>query len=110
MSELLLIKTPGGFQPANPTSEDQAKKIKLGDIIHCKYNRLRNPGFHRKYFTLLNFAFEHWEPGAIDSKHGKPQKNFEQFRKDIAILSGFFETTIRIDGTRMTLRFYTATR
>ena len=54
---------------------------------------------HKKYFALLNLAFENWEPGEIDSKYGKPMKNFDRFRKDVAILTGHYDLVIRVDGS-----------
>lgn len=54
---------------------------------------------HRKYFALLKIAFDNWTPGEINSKYGIPMKNFERFRKDVAILTGHFELVIRVDGS-----------
>ena len=44
-------------------------------------------------------AYENWEPGEIDSKYGKPMKNFDRFRKDIAILTGHYDLVVRVDGS-----------
>ena len=60
---------------------------------------MRNVMFHRKFFALLNIAFDNWNPGEINSKYGIPEKNFERFRKDVAILCGHFHLVIRVDGT-----------
>lgn len=38
-------------------------------------------------------------PGEIDSKYGTPEKNFDRFRRDVAILCGFFDVVIRLDGS-----------
>ena len=54
---------------------------------------------HRKYFALLKIAYDNWEPGEINSKYGVPMKNFERFRKDIAIMTGYYEVVIRVDGS-----------
>ena len=40
-----------------------------------------------------------WTPGKIDSKYGTPEKNFDRFRKDVAILAGFYDIVIRLDGS-----------
>lgn len=96
---LVLLKTIQGFVPDNPATIEAFSKIKIGQTIHGEFRRMRNPGFHRKFFALLNLAFEYWEPGEIDSKYGKPEKNFDQFRKDVIILAGFYKSVIRLDGS-----------
>lgn len=73
-------------------------KWRVGDVIRCKVSRMRNPKFHRKYFALLNYAFDHWNPEAADTKHGQAVKNFDRFRKDIAIATGHYELTVNIKG------------
>jgi hypothetical protein len=93
------IKTQSGLIPSDPESEERYKKIKLGSVVEHDIKIYRNPGFHRKMFALLNLAFENWIPGEIDSKHGVPKKNFDQFRKDLIILAGYYETIIRLDGS-----------
>lgn len=97
--EVILQKTFKGFMPADPKSEEWASKIKIGDTVHGNFKKFRNVGFHRKYFALLNIAFDHWQPGEINSKYGTPEKNFERFRKDLAILAGFYDVVIRLDGS-----------
>ena len=88
------------------TSEDAQEAIdKLGnDPIRVQVKRIRNVDHHRKYFALLNLAYDYWEPFIapydIPSWAGdlQPQKNFDRFRKDIAILAGFYEITSRLNG------------
>jgi len=94
-----LIKTLSGLIPYEPTTEAWYQKIKHGAVIHSDFKLMRNPGFHKKMFSLFNLAFEYWEPGEINSKYGKPEKNFERFRKDLTILAGYFLIVIRLDGT-----------
>jgi len=56
--------------------------------------------FHRKYFALLNFAFEHWEDTAppVYHKGERVHPNFERFRKDIQIIGGFFDLVVNLKG------------
>ena len=97
--EINLIKTISGLAPYDPDSESWYNKLKIGNVVHSDFRKYRHPIFHRKYFALLNIGFENWEPGEINSKYGVPEKNFERFRKDIAILAGYFDLVIRLDGT-----------
>jgi len=95
----ILIKSPMGFIPNSSETDDWYRSIKLGQVIHGEFRKMRNAGFHRKFFALLDLAFEYWEPGEINSKYGVPEKNFERFRKDLIILAGYFHLVIRLDGT-----------
>ena len=97
--EINLIKTLSGLVPSDPDSEAWYNKLKVGNVVHAEFKKYRHPMFHRKYFALLNIGFDNWQPGEINSKYGTPEKNFERFRKDIAILAGYFDLVIRLDGT-----------
>ena len=97
--EVNLIKTISGLVPSDPDSEAWYNKLKIGNVVHADFRKYRHPIFHRKYFALLNIGFDNWTPGEINSKYGVPEKNFERFRKDIAILAGYFDLVIRLDGT-----------
>jgi hypothetical protein len=96
---VILTKTLGGLMPNNPDTQAWYDKIKVGESVHADFKKYRNPAFHRKYMALLNIGFDNWEPGEVSSKHGMPLKNFERFRKDIAIMCGHFHLVIRLDGT-----------
>ena len=97
--QVYLIKTMVGLIPADERSRIWFEKIKQGQAVHCDFKRVRNYRFLKKWFALLNLAFDQWEPGEIDGKYGVPEKNFDRFRADVTILAGFFESTIRLDGS-----------
>jgi len=97
--KIYLTKTQSGFVPSDIETEEWAKKIKYGAVISSDFKKVRNPAFHRKYMALLTVAFDNWTPGEVDPKHGVPEKNFDRFRKDVAILSGFYHNVVRLDGT-----------
>ena len=48
---------------------------------------------------LFNTAFEYWEPGELNTKYGVPEKNFDNFRKNVTIMAGFYECVYNVDGT-----------
>lgn len=85
--------------PGDPATAEFCNKIKLGNAIHGEFTQMRNYDFHKKLFSLLNLAFEYWQPGEITSKYGKPEKNFDRFREDLTILAGYYYTQIRLDGS-----------
>lgn len=97
--DLTLTKTMAGLVPADQATADYLAKVKLGTVLHGSFAKARNPAFHRRYFALLNTAFDLWEPGVVDCRHGVPQKNFDRFRGDLAIMAGYYEIVIRVDGT-----------
>jgi len=94
--------TPGpnnSWLPADDAALKFRRRFKAGQMAHGDFAMMRDPVKHRKYFGLLNVGFDNWEPGEIDSKFGTPEKNFERFRKDVAILCGHYDIVTRLDGT-----------
>lgn len=106
MRELVLTKAPGGaLIPADPQAAEFIGKLKLGAGVRAQVKLQRNPKFHRKYFALLNLAFDAWEPAEATYKGQKVGKNFDQFRNDIVVLAGFYEMAVNLKGeTRLTAK------
>ena len=106
MKDIVLTKAPGGaLIPADPQAADFISKLKLGQGVTASVKRHRNPKHHKKYFALLNLAFDHWEPAANTYKGQIVGKNFEQFRNDIVVLAGFYEMAVNLKGeTRLTAK------
>ena len=101
--ELVLRKGPGScLIPGNEETNQALQKMKLGQILHGHFKKLRNPKFLAKFMALVRFLFENWEPGELQDPRWKgvrPQKSFERFRKDLIILAGFYEASYRLDGS-----------
>ena len=94
--------TPGpnnSWLPADDAALEFRRRFKVGEVAHGDFAKMRNPAFHKKYMALLNLGFDNWEPGEIDSDHGIPEKNFDRFRKDVAIMCGFYTLVTRLDGS-----------
>lgn len=113
MTEVILRKIKGGFIASDDASKEIIDKIKIGAEVRCKISTMRNYEFHKRYFAMLQFAFDYWEPPVIEVEvktpfwriFGKPEKeivtfekNFDRFRKDVQILAGFRETVVNIKG------------
>ena len=62
MADLALIKTSHGLVPATEADREVLAKWKLGQTVHGSYTKMRNAGFHRRFFKLLDLAFEYFEP------------------------------------------------
>ena len=102
--EAFFIKTPNNLlMPATFHDQELLKKIKIGQPVKLKYTQVRNYEFHKKFFALMNLAFDYWEPpeGGMGSAWKDKidiEKNFDRFRKDIIIRAGYFNATYRLNG------------
>lgn len=105
----LWIKSQAGLVPHCEEAQEWYSKLAPLQVVHGNLTRMqtRNEKFHRKYFALLHVAFDNFTP-TVDQEQfkqhypaveAKPEKNFKRFRNDIAILTGHYDTTIRLDGT-----------
>ncbi len=99
MTAIVLMKAPNGaLVPADPQATEFIAGLKMGAAVRAEVKRMRNYQFHKKLFALLNFAFETWEPTEATYKGQVVEKNFDQFRNDVVVLAGFFESTITLKG------------
>jgi hypothetical protein len=99
MTQIVLMKAPNGvLVPCDPQATEYIAGLKLGVAVRAEVKRMRNYQFHKKLFALLNFAFETWEPVEPTYKGQVVAKNFNQFRNDVVVLAGFYETTMTLKG------------
>jgi hypothetical protein len=99
MSEIVLSKgEDGALRPLDQQSADALKRFKVGAGVHCEVKRYNNPLFHRKLFALFNLGFEAWNPDEKMYQGEIVAKEFNQFRSDITILAGFYDTSINFKG------------
>lgn len=93
-----LIKQGQVLIPVTGADEDKMSSIKNGQFIEADIKQKRNLKFHRKFFAMLNIGFEAFEPDQKDYKGQVAVKNFDRFRKDVIILTGFYDATYDIQG------------
>jgi len=103
MAELALIKTANG-QLAPLAANDAEliqQKLKTGDVVRADFKKARNGKFHRKYMSLLNLAFDYFEPAPVKYRGQQvtPMKNFNEFRKWLAVQAGFYDVVGYPDGS-----------
>lgn len=99
MAEIVLMKAgPEALIPFDEGAAEFVRKAKTGSLIHADFKKMRNYEFHKKYFALINFAYEQWEPTEVRYKGIVVAKNVKRFRKDMAILAGFCEPTFTVNG------------
>lgn len=81
--QLQLIKhTSGILLPATPqTTELLSTKVRIGAVLEADFRQVRNPAFHRKFFSLLNLGFEYWTPsgGAITDSERRLVAGYAKF-------------------------------
>lgn len=94
----MVLKSATGWVPASPETQAMHAKQKLGTLSRAKFVKVRNAKFHRKYFALLNLAFDYWEVADQEYKGQTVTKNFERFREDVQIIAGFGEAVWNIRG------------
>jgi hypothetical protein len=103
--EVLMTKMPNGaLAPLDDDQLEKTRKWKTGSVVRGEFAVMRNGSFFRKFWVLMDIAFDLWSFGLTHQQHlGQtvlPEKN--KFRKDVTILAGFFRPVFEIDG-RMTL-------
>jgi len=96
----LFMKAPGNVLiAADQATEDYISSKKSGQGFKVEITQARNIGFHRKFFLLLQFAYDIWEPSGERQWKGNPiQKDFEGFREYVTILAGHYTAVYGLDG------------
>lgn len=79
--EVFLKRTISGLVPLYDSDYENLKKIKIGDEVKAEIKKPRNYLFHKKFFALLNLAFQNQDE--FD--------NFEKFRFVMVMKAGWFE-------------------
>lgn len=100
--KLRLVRVPNGYAFADSESAEAANKHKVGTTVLATVVKPRSSPFQRKFFSMLRFAYDYWEPdvGAEPQsyKGHVPEKNFERFRSDVTILCGFYRAVYAANG------------
>jgi hypothetical protein len=99
--ELTLLKTQtGALVPMDEDSQARMMKFKVGSVIRADYKAMRNGQFFRKYWALMEIAYDLWSDGLEHQEYqGRtvmPEK--DRFRKDISILAGYFRPVFNVNG------------
>lgn len=91
--DFYMVKTLGGFRPADDRTEDQAKNFGLGEVVRIKFFSSRNIRHHRLFFGLLNLVF------ANQDKY----LSLEGLRFAVTIQAGYVEE-IKLKGDTVILK------
>jgi hypothetical protein len=98
MTELYASLNKGALIPADEYSTEKLSELVSPGPYRVKLSQPRNLAFHRKFFALLNIAYEAWQP---DLAHLGEQVHAsrERFRKDLVILAGYYDSIYSLDGS-----------
>lgn len=99
--EVVMVKTPQGYLvPMNEDESSKARKWKSGSVIRGEFKEMRNGAFFRKFWALMDIAYDMWtdgiEPQTYQGQEVLPEK--DRFRKDVCILAGYFRPVFDVTG------------
>lgn len=89
--KLNLQNTARGLIPMYDDDYDEKKRLKIGEVYRVEIKLYRNYQFHRKYFALLNCAWEY-----LTEKQQQFIKSKDGFRKTLQIEAGWYNPTYSI--------------
>lgn len=96
--KITMIKGVGGsLSPADDCEAEKMKRFSNFNMYEVEMKQQRNPQFLAKVFCFFKFCFEHWD-GTTVHEHISNSEQFERFRKDLTILAGFYDQTVRLNG------------
>lgn len=84
--QINLLCTTAGLVPIDEESYDEKRKLKIGQVYQAEIKVKRNYQFLKKYFALINCAWEYLPEKQVDGFKTK-----EIFRKWCEIQSGYCE-------------------
>ena len=84
--KLLLYNDYGYLKPMYDDDFDEKRKLKLGKVYKANITLARNYEFHKKYFKLINVAWE-----LLGENTHNFFKTSDSFRKTIEISAGWYE-------------------
>lgn len=98
--QVLTMRVPAGFVPADDEAREDLKHFPVGSVARLEFKLMRNYGFHKKYFALVDLGFQYFAEGCPQQEYkGKPVlPNRDTFRRDLAIMAGFFHPVWKVNG------------
>lgn len=93
--EIHLVRTPLGLQAYSDEDYEMLQKIKIGKIVKAKIVQPRNVKFHRKFFSLINAAWD-----SLTEEQRRNMRSKDTFREQLLIVSGFSEPLYDINGEK----------
>lgn len=83
-----LVYSGDGFRVASDDDYEKKKQLKRGVVYECVIKEYRNYKFHKKYFALINCAWEY----LTEEQQKFFYDNKESFRKTVEVSAGHCES------------------
>lgn len=81
-----VVNTIQGLVPCDDNDFEVKKKLKIGETYEVSVVRFRNYQFHKKYFAMINCAWEY-----LDERQTRFFRSKEVFRKTMEVSAGHCE-------------------
>jgi len=91
MADLGFIRGANGLVPDGAEASEWFSKAKPGARVIAKVTIPRNGRFHRKFFAMLNVAYQNWDKPQIDTPFGPAECSYDAFRNDVVVMAGYHE-------------------
>jgi malonyl CoA-acyl carrier protein transacylase len=95
-TEIYLRKLHHSFVPVDVGQLGLMEDLAPNSEFKAVLTQPRSLPFHRRFFALLDVAFDAWEPEPQFYKGVQIEKNRERFRKDIVIMAGYFTPVVNV--------------
>lgn len=99
--KIKLLNTVQGLKPLYDEDFDEKKKLKIGGIYEADVKKARNLQFHKKFFALINCAWEYQNEKVVEFFHHSK----DAFRKTVVIAAGWYEPVYSIDKKEWTQNY-----
>lgn len=93
--EIHLVRTTLGLQAYSDEDYEELRKIKVGSVVRARIVQPRNVRFHRKFFALLNAAWD-----CLTERQRANLRSKDTFREQLLITSGFSEPLYDMGGQK----------
>jgi hypothetical protein len=80
-------------------SQDDFAALPNNTVFKVVISQPRNYLFHKKFFSMVKCAYDLWQPNGAEGV----AKSFENFREELIVLCGYYETVFSIHGNNFKL-------
>jgi hypothetical protein len=99
MKELRLVKVPGGFRVPYDDDVARIKTIANGTLVFANIKQPRNHAYLQRFFCLLKYAYNFWDPPPTEYQGIPVHKDFETFREQVTIAAGYSVMSVSLVGS-----------
>lgn len=85
------MNTAQGLKPMYDEDFDEKKRLKIGQVYRAKVTVPRNLGLHRKYWSLINCAWD-----LLTERQREFFGNKDSFRKTLQVAAGYCERVFHL--------------